>query len=212
MPTTLNKALLLEAAHALASSDEDFARVLATHGPPPLWARRPGFVTLLRIILEQQVYLTSADAMYRRLVASTQSITPANILAGGTGALREIGITRQKASCFINVSQAIKNRSLVLSQLGKAEDEAVIAKLTKIKGIGPWTARIYLLMALRRGDVWPEGDIALATAAKNLKNLQQRPSQPELTGLAKNWRPHRATAARMLWHYYLNGMSLNDMP
>ena len=90
--------------------------------------------------------------------------------------------------------------------MGKESDEFVLEKLTAIKGIGPWTAKIYLLMALRRPDVWPVGDIALATAVKNLKGLRERPTQDRLSEMAMAWRPHRATAARMLWHYYLNGM------
>jgi len=120
--------------------------------------------------------------------------------------LRSFGITRQKAAYFTNVARAIESGDLDLDELAHLSDESVITKLTTIKGIGPWTAKIYLLMALCRPDVWPVGDIALATAVKNMKGWQQRPTQPELTEIAKAWRPYRATAARMLWHYYLSGM------
>ena len=203
-PVALNEKTLADAAKQVALIDTDLARVLADHGTPPLWARDPGFITLLRIILEQQVSLTSAAAMFVRLTNNVEPLTPATILNAGAPFLRSFGITRQKATYFINVAQAIQNGELDLEKVGRLDDETAIQQLTSIKGIGPWTAKIYLLMALGRPDIWPVGDIALATAAKNLKGLEQRPTQPELSEMAKTWRPHRATAARLLWHYYLN--------
>jgi len=203
VPVTLNNKRLAEAANAVATLDEDMARILAAHGVPPMWAREPGFITLLRIILEQQVSLASADAMYRRLTNNLDLLTPYTVLAAGEPFLRSLGITRQKAAYFINIAEAIKNGNLDLEAMDNESDDSVIEKLTSISGIGPWTANIYLLMALRRPDVWPVGDIALATAVKNLKDWPVRPTQPELTEIAKTWHPHRATAARMLWHYYL---------
>lgn len=188
--------------------DKDFARTLRVLGPPPLWKREQGFETLVRIILEQQVSLISADAMFRRLTGKIEPITPATVLAAGAPFLRSFGVTRQKAGYFINVAESIQNGELDLDGLDKESDESVIEKLTSIKGIGPWTAKIYLLMALCRPDVWPVGDIALATAVKNLKGLPVRPTQPELSEIALAWQPYRATAARMLWHYYLSGMKI----
>ena len=203
-PGCLNNKRLMETTRAVALMDKDLARILADHGTPPLWSRQPGFVTLVRIILEQQVSLTSAEAMFRRLNDNIEPLTPTAVLLAGASFLRSFGITRQKASYFINVSESIQNGDLDLEEIGYESDDSAIEKLTAVKGIGPWTAKIYLLMALGRPDVWPVGDIALATAVKNLKGLQQRPTQPELTEMAKSWHPHRATAARMLWHYYLN--------
>ena len=207
VPIALNEKSLAEAAKAVALIDKDLARLLANHGTPPLWAREPGFITLLRIILEQQVSLVSADAMYRRLVTNISPLTPPAVLTAGAPFLQSFGITRQKATYFINVAESIRSGGLDLEELGKLSDESAIAKLTSVKGIGPWTARIYLLMALCRPDVWPVGDIALATAFKNLKGLRERPSQPELSEIARVWSPYRATAARMLWHYYLSEKS-----
>jgi len=203
----LNEKRLAEDAKSIALIDKDMARILANHGTPPLWAREPGFITLLRIILEQQVSLVSADAMYRRLVAKISPLTPPAVLAAGAPFLRSFGITRQKATYFINVAESIQSGGLDLEELGKLSDESAITKLSSVKGIGPWTAKIYLLMALRRPDVWPIGDIALATAFKNLKGLRERPAQPELSEIATVWSPYRATAARMLWHYYLSEKS-----
>lgn len=207
VPLALNEKRLAEATNSVAMIDKDLARILADHGTPPLWAREPGFITLLRIILEQQVSLVSADAMYRRLVTKISPLTPPAVLAAGAPFLCSFGITRQKATYFINVAESIHSGGLDLEELGKLSDESAIAKLTSVKGIGPWTARIYLLMALCRPDVWPVGDIALATAFKNLKGLRERPTQPELSEIARVWSPYRATAARMLWHYYLSEKS-----
>ena len=208
-PVVLTGEGLVESAKALAMRDKDMARILADLGTPPLWDRPPGFSTLVRIILEQQVSLVSADAMFRRVTAQIEPLTPAAVLAAGAPFLQSFGVTRQKAAYFINVAQAIHNGDLVLEELPYESDESAIAKLTSIKGVGPWTAKIYLLMALCRPDVWPVGDIALATAAQKLKGLEKRPAQPELSQMALAWSPHRATAARMLWHYYLGGMKEN---
>jgi len=206
MFTPLNENGVATAAESIASIDPDFARTFTKLGPPPLWAREPGFVTLVRIILEQQVSLASADAMFQRLKKNITPITPAAVIAAGQPFLRSFGVTRQKAAYFINVAEAIESGDLDLEALAEDSDEMAIERLTSVKGIGQWTAKIYLLMALCRPDVWPVGDVALATAYRNLKGKAERPTQPELSEIALAWRPHRATAARMLWHYYLNGM------
>lgn len=204
VPPVLTESSLADSVRALAGMDDDLAGLLRAHGTPPLWDRPPGFVTLLRIILEQQVSLISADAMYRRLCKHVNPLTHVTILSVGADFLRSFGVTRQKASYFINVARAVEEGELDFEKVGQAGDEVAIEMLTSVKGIGPWTAKIYLLMALCRPDVWPVGDIALATAVKNLKGWQTRPTQPELSEIALAWRPHRAAAARLLWHYYLN--------
>ena len=206
VPGQLDSESLVIAAKSVTLLDQDFAPILSQLGPPPLWERQQGFVTLVRIILEQQVSQVSADAMFQRLRRNIEPLTPVSVIAAGESFLRSFGVTRQKATYFINVAQAIQSGGLDLEALGQKSDEEAIEKLTSVKGIGQWTAKIYLLMALRRPDVWPVGDVALATAYKNLKGMSERPTQPELSELALAWRPHRATAARMLWHYYLSGM------
>jgi len=206
LPKALNHARLAKAAQSVAGLDADMAFILNTLGTPPLWDRQPGFDTLLRIILEQQVSLVSAEAMYQRLSEKICPLTPAAVLAAGEAFLRSFGVTRQKAAYFINLAQAIEDGDLDLETLAPESDESVLAQLTSVKGIGPWTAKIYLLMVLCRPDVWPVGDVALATAYQKLKGLEKRPLQPELSEIALAWAPHRATAARLLWHYYLNGM------
>jgi len=209
MHKPVTRATLKQAVAELAQRDADLAGIVSKYGAPPLWERDQGFPTLIHIILEQQVSLVSADAMFRRVMAQIKPLTPAAVLAAGAPFLQSFGVTRQKAAYFINVAQAIHNGNLVLEVLAYESDESAIAKLTSIKGVGPWTAKIYLLMALCRPDVWPVGDIALATAVQKLKGLEKRPTQPELSQMALAWSPHRATAARMLWHFYLSGMQEN---
>ena len=166
-----------------------------------MWGRRPGFNTLLRIVLEQQVSLISARAMYERLRANIDPFEAASFIEHGEMYLRSLGMTRQKAHYAIQVAQAFSNGDLRL--VSKLKDEEAHAVLTRIKGVGPWTANIYLLMALRRPDIWPDGDIALATAAMKVWKMKQRPSFAKLADMAEGWRPYRSVAARMLWQYYL---------
>lgn len=199
--TSLTRDGLAEAAAALAARDRHLASIYRVHGPPPMWGRQPGFRTLLRIILEQQVSLISARSMFERLRANIDPFEPQSFIECGEAYLRSLGMTRQKAHYAIQVAHAFSNGDL--KSLGRLNDEEAHATLTQIKGIGPWTANIYLLMALRRPDIWPDGDIALATAVKKLHKLDDRPSFVELARMAQRWRPYRSVAARMLWQYYL---------
>ena len=166
-----------------------------------MWGRRPGFPTLLRIVLEQQVSLVSARSMFERLKSNIDPFEPQSFIEIGEPYLRSLGMTRQKAHYAIQVAQSFTNGEL--KSIGRMNDEEAQATLTRIKGVGPWTANIYLLMALRRPDIWPDGDIALATAVMKIRNLDHRPSFVELARIAERWRPYRSVAARMLWQYYL---------
>jgi DNA-3-methyladenine glycosylase II len=190
--------------HVLCGRDPDLAQIRTNFGPPPMWAREPGFPTLIHIILEQQVSLASARAAYERLLAAASPLTPARFLELDDVALKTIGFSRQKTAYGRELSRAILDGHLDLAGLESLDDAAVRSQLIAIKGIGPWTADIYLLMALRRPDVWPVGDLALANAAQRVKGLVSRPTPDELDGLGADWRPWRAVAARLLWHYYLS--------
>jgi DNA-3-methyladenine glycosylase II len=201
---SLTKKSLAEGAVYLAAHDNDLARLLETDGVPPLWGRKACFATLIRIILEQQVSLASADATYRRLVDNVVPITPGRFLEVGSIYLRSLGITRQKAAYCINVAEAILGDRLDLKVVSKMDDAAVVNTLTQVKGIGSWTANIYLLMALRRPDIWPSGDIALIKTVQKVKKLHESPSPSILSSVAEAWRPFRSVAARMLWHHYLS--------
>lgn len=200
----LTNETLVTASILLAGKHKDLSHILEKYGPPPLWARRPGFVTLLQIILEQQVSLRSARAMFERLKRSVVPLSPERFLELGEANLRDLGLTRQKTAYCLHLSESIASRKLSLTSLSRMSDSDVRSRLTELKGIGLWSADVYLLMALRRPDVWPASDLALATAIKKLRRLETRPGATQLNELAESWRPLRSVAARMLWHYYLS--------
>jgi DNA-3-methyladenine glycosylase II len=177
---------------------------VARHGPPPLWAREPGFATLVLLVLEQQVSLASARAAFDRLVTATGTLSPAGLLALDDATLRAIGFSRQKAGYARGLAEAVLSGELDFGLLAALPDDQVRAALTGLRGIGPWTADVYLTMALLRPDAFPLGDLALLVSAQRVKRLDARPTQLELEQLAEAWRPHRATAARILWHAYLS--------
>ena len=205
MMAPLTRTDLVTAAARLARRDADLGRIFRRHGPPPLWGRPAGFATLARIVLEQQVSLASAAAVYRRLRGGLGRMTPATVAAAGENRLRRLGVTRQKASYLVLLGEAVESGLLDLAALGRMPDDEARIALQRLKGIGAWSADIYLLMALRRPDVWPAGDLALATAAHAVKGLRRRPSPDRLARLAEPWRPYRSVAARMLWQHYLAG-------
>jgi DNA-3-methyladenine glycosylase II len=199
----LTQKSLAVAARELAARDEMLAGIHATHGDPPLWRRDTGFTTLVHIILEQQVSLKSAKAMLVRLQGVIEPFTPERFVELGDGYLRSLGVTRQKSAYLVDLSTSIVDGRLSFTKLARMSDDEARLMLTQIKGIGLWSADVYLLMAMRRADIWPAGDLALAVAMKELKGLAARPGPLELERLAEQWRPHRAVAARMLWQYYL---------
>ena len=204
LPTSLNEKSLAVAARKLAASDPDLARLLETYGLPPLWAREPGFATLIHIILEQQVSLASAKAAFDRLRAALGSVRPDKLLKLNDAELKTIGLSRQKTLYARLLAEAILDRQIELEALQSMPDDEVRATLKQLKGIGDWTADIYLLMALGRPDIWPKGDLALLVAMQRLKQLAARPTQAEFDLIGAAWQPYRAVAARMLWHYYLS--------
>lgn len=169
-----------------------------------MWGRRPGFATLVHIILEQQVSLAAARTMNLRLRAQLGGVvTPEGIERMGIMGLREFGLTRQKSAYVHGLAFALLSRQLDLSAVARAPDEAGRQILLAVPGIGPWTVDIYFLMALRRPDIWPQGDLALADAMHRTFNLKARPGREEQHEMALQWAPHRSIAARLLWQAYL---------
>ncbi len=189
----------------LSARDPALARIYKNLGAPPLWAREPGFPTLVYIILEQQVSLASARAAYVKLQAASGVITPESFLRFDDAELKQIGFSRQKAGYCRGLAQSILNGETDLERIAGLEDESARAALLRIKGVGPWTANIYLLMALLRPDTWPAGDLALEVAWQRLTRLESRPTKEQLAEIAARWSPWRAAAARLLWRYYLDG-------
>lgn len=203
-PKPLSERSLRRASRVLAERDPDLGRIYKQFGPPPLWARDGGFSTLIHIILEQQVSLASALAAHTRLVAATNPLTPERFLQLDDTALRSVGFSRQKTVYGRELALALVQGRLDLDGLDRASDEDVHLHLSRIKGIGRWTTDIYLLMVLLRPDIWPRGDLALAVAVQQVKGLPERPTTEELVTLSESWKPYRAVAARMFWHYYLS--------
>jgi DNA-3-methyladenine glycosylase II len=195
---------LRQAAEALAERDQDLARSFERLGPPPLWDREPGFPTLVHIILEQQVSLASARAAFDKLEATITPFEPAAFLALDDAQLKAIGFSGQKGRYCRQLARSMLDRSLNLDALPSRSDDEVRNELTKVVGIGRWTADIYLLMALGRPDIWPRGDLALHKALCDLKGLAKRPTADAFRNLGEVWRPWRSVAARMLWNHYLH--------
>jgi DNA-3-methyladenine glycosylase II len=206
----LDDASLQLAVEALAARDPDLGGIVARHGSPPLWAREPGFETLVQIILEQQVSLGSALAAVGRLrsalrVDASARLTPTAVIELGEEAMRAAGLTRQKAGYLVGLASDMTTGRLDLAAVAAGSDEDARTALMIVAGIGGWTADIYLLMALGRPDVWPDGDLALAGAMRRTKGLAALPNREEQQAIAAAWQPWRAVAARILWHAYLAG-------
>jgi len=204
VPVALSQPLMLRAVEELCSRDSDLAGVVRRHGPPPMWARPPGFATLVRIVLEQQVSLSSADAAFRRLRIGAGRMSAARVSRLSLPQIRRLGITRQKAEFIHDIGRAATAGELRLWGLASADDTTVRNTLLQIRGIGPWTADIYLIMALRRPDVWPDGDLALVKSLRHLKRLRSVPGPDAIRRITAGWAPWRAVAARIVWHSYLS--------
>ncbi|QYG92001.1 DNA-3-methyladenine glycosylase 2 family protein [Iamia sp. SCSIO 61187] len=196
----------------LVTADADLARVVADHGMPPFWSRPPGFRALVLLILEQQVSLASAAAAYRRLRERVRTVTPATVLACSPEELRADGVSRQKDRYLRALAEAVESGALDVDGLATLDDEAVRAALVALPGIGPWTADVYLLACLGRPDLWPVGDRALQVAVAEALGLPSVPDPAALEGLGERWRPHRSTAARLLWHGYLGRRARVETP
>jgi DNA-3-methyladenine glycosylase II len=200
----LSEETFFGAVDGLAARDPDLARIHATHGPPPFYVRDPGFPTLLLLILEQQVSLASARATYNKVLALIGEMTPQKLLQLDDEQLLAAGVSRQKRRYSRILAEAVLSGALPLDTLHEQSDEEVRAALTALTGIGLWTADVYLLMCLRRPDVWPGGDLAIQVAVQEIKGLEKRPTATETLPFAEAWRPWRAVAARILWHHYLS--------
>jgi DNA-3-methyladenine glycosylase II len=203
MLETLNEKKLVSICEKLSEKDKDLAYIFETHGMPPLWKREANFATLIHIILEQQVSLASALSAFNKLSERLGKITPEKVSSLSDEELKSCYFSRQKTVYARELAKAVLSGSLDLKSLGKLPDAQVKIELKKIKGIGDWTSDIYLLMALLRADVMPKGDLALHVAYKKLKKLERAPTSDEFQIIAEKWKPFRAVAARLLWHFYL---------
>ena len=194
---------------ALAEREKAFAKVLDTHGHPEPRASEPGVETLLRTIVGQQVSVAAARSMWNKLTAKFgQPVDLQKLLDASDEEMREAGMSRQKAGYLRSLAGLVLTGELDLAHLPE-DDEEAIAQLVKIKGIGRWSAEIYLLFAEGRVDIWPAGDLAVQIEIGKLMGLEGKPSEKQLRELAERWRPHRGAAAVLAWHSY-NATPLGD--
>lgn len=193
---------LRPALEALAARDPDIARHYAACGLPPVRRRPLGFSGLLQIVVAQQVSAQSAAAIIGRLTAAARPLTPEAFLALDETALRAIGLSRQKMRYGRALAEDVVAGRIDFRAVRRMDDETAIAHLVQAKGIGRWSAEVYLLFALQRPDVWPADDLAVQVAAQKLKGLSDRPRGDAMRALAEPWRPFRSAAARFLWHIY----------
>jgi DNA-3-methyladenine glycosylase II len=200
----LTQKTLMTGVNDLVSKDQDLADIVSRYGPPPIWEREPGFSTLVHIILEQQISLASAEAAFNRLLIAVDPLTPEGFLELSERKLREIGFSRQKSAYCRGLAKAVVDGSLDLHNLSRLDSRDAAEELMRLKGIGPWTANIYMLMAEGHPDIWPRGDLALAVAVQHAKGWSRKPTDDELAELSDEWRPWRSVAARILWHFYLS--------
>jgi len=201
----LSRARLEAGLDAIAAIEPGMARALAQVGYPAERIRDRGYRTLLRTIVGQQVSVAAADSVWRKLEAMLgETIPPEALLAAEFEALRACGLSRQKQGYARSLCELVVGGELDLGDL-PADDEAAIAELVRIKGIGRWSAEIYLLFAEGREDIWPAGDLAVQIGmGKLLDDLPERPSEKDVRTRAEAWRPHRGSAAVFIWHYYQN--------
>lgn len=196
------KRVLTRSLAALAKHDADVAEWLERIGKPAPRIRTPGFEGFLRAIVSQQVSIAAASGIWRRLEAGLGEVSAERLLALDADALRSFGLSRQKALYARGLAQAVVSGDLDFDVLHKSSDEDAIAAITRLKGLGRWSAEIYLLFALQRTDIWPANDLALQEAMRVLKNLRARPDEKKLRKLGESWRPHRSAGALFLWHVY----------
>ena len=187
---------------ALTRRDPDFAGIEDAAGPLAWRTRAAGFPGLLQAIVGQQISNGAAAAIWRRLAATPGALVPAGLLGLDDDTLRGVGLSRPKVLHARALAQAFAEGRLHADTLAAMPDEDAVAALSAIRGMGRWTAEIYLLFALARMDVFPAGDLALAASVADLKHLPARPTPVALRALAAAWAPHRAIAARLLWHHW----------
>ena len=189
---------------AALAGDTVFRSILDRAGAPRFRRRRNGFPTLLHIILEQQVSIDAAAAMHRRLTGLCDPLVPENFLALDDAALRSCGFSRQKADYARRLAAAVAGGEFDFVRLAAADDVAALAALVALKGIGRWSAEIYLIFALGRPDVWPAGDLGLQLAVADCLGLEARPGEAALRQIGDRWQPWRSVAACLFWQSYLH--------
>lgn len=193
----------------LVKAEPRFASIVDRHGLPPLRQTEPGLRSLLRIVTDQLISLKAGEAIWNRIAACLDSFSPDEVLALSEAELRGLGLSGAKARTFHSAARAFQSGIFADEALMALSEQDLFRSLTEIRGVGPWTASLYLLTVHRAADAWPAADIALQHAAHELFGLPERPAARELTRLAEQWRPYRSAAALLLWSHY---RGLRQMP
>ena len=187
----------------LAATDRELKNIIQSHGYPPMWTRPASFATLIHIILEQQVSLASALAAFNKLKEKIGAITPEKLLQLSDAEMRACYFSRQKMVYARHLAEAIVSKKIQLKKLSLSPDEEIRIALKQVKGIGDWTADVFLMFALQRADIFPIGDLAMVNALKEVKQLPKHTAKEALLQMAEAWRPYRTIAAMLLWHHYI---------
>jgi DNA-3-methyladenine glycosylase II len=193
---------IAEGAEALAAACAHMAGVYSVTGLPPLRRRASGFAGLARIITGQQLSIASAGAIWGRVEKTVQPMEPESWLRKRSTTLRKCGLSESKVTTVSTIAKAITGNAIDMDALAKADEEFIKQQLTALKGVGPWTADIYIMFCLGRADGWAPGDLALRYAVQDATGAEEMPSFADMEKIAENWRPWRSVAARMLWAYY----------
>jgi len=212
IPFRLTDQHVLEGMAALGTIDQRFAAGLATYGPPPLRRADEGYAALLRAIVGQQVSVYAARSIWDRVAALVNPMTPERLLGFSDEQLRACGLSNNKVKFARSLALDTAEKRIVFEALPELDDEAVIAMLTQAKGIGRWTAEIYMMFALGRPDVMPANDLGIIVAAQHFFGLRRRPDPKKLLKMAEAWRPWRTVASLFLWHYRHNMPDFSDSP
>ena len=189
-------------AKKLATSDPHFSELISKIGLPRERYREPTLATLIHIIVSQQISLTAAESIWRKFNAEISNVTPNSIINLGAQGLREIGFTRSKSTATLNLCQQMQDKTFDINAISSMDDHNAKNYIMRLRGFGEWSASIFLIFCLGRGDIWPSGDVALQEATRSLKKLSFRPTPKQMDKISLAWQPWRSTAAHLLWHYY----------
>ena len=207
--TFFNKDNFCRLCDKLSSDDAELRQIIQTHGYPPMWTRSNSFESLILIILEQQVSLQSAKAAFLKLNQKLGHITPQGLLTLTDEDMRACYFSRQKTRYARDLAETIMSGRLDLENLSTCSDDDIRKVLKQVKGIGEWTADIYLIFVLQRTDIFPLGDLAMINALKEIKRLKKDIPREKIIKVANKWKPYRSIATMLLWHHYIQTRSIN---
>ena len=201
MVVKITKVTLSEGAQELSKRDKDLARIVTEYGLPNIRSRTRGYDAILNIICGQQISTSAAKAIGNRLALIESPMTHKTALKLGPDRLRSAGLSTPKVNYALGIAQAIDNGEFNFQKVSLMDDEAAIKEMTKLKGIGRWSAEVYLLFSLRRPDLWPVDDLGIIKGYTHLKSLDKKLNREQMIKIGEPWRPWRSVAARLLWHY-----------